>query len=136
MTNQSYWRGLAGTNQELVKASAGGLDHVRQERMAPEQTPEGPVPAHVPLPRSRCMGDARTGHGIQPGLPRSGNAAAQLNRMKSKRAAGGINPASVYTEADRDFSAMDAGRHGDHLPRYVELACNCRWSGTDDRQRD
>jgi hypothetical protein len=61
MTNQSYWRGLAGTNQELVKASAGGLDHVRQERMAPEQTPEGPVPAHVPLPRSRCMGDARTG---------------------------------------------------------------------------
>ena len=64
MTNQSYWRGLAGTNQELVKASAGGLDRVRQERMAlqvPEQTPEGPVPAHVPLPRSRCMGDARTG---------------------------------------------------------------------------
>ena len=64
MTNQSYWRGLAGTNQELVKASAGGLDCVRQERMAlqvPEQTPEGLVPAHVPLPCSRCRGDARTG---------------------------------------------------------------------------
>ena len=54
--SESYWRGLAGTNQELVKASAGGLDRVRQERMAlqvPEQTPEGPVPAHVPPPRSR-----------------------------------------------------------------------------------
>jgi len=49
------------------------------------------------------MGDARAGHSIQPGL--GGNAAAQLNRVKGKRAAGGINPAAVYAEANRDFSA-------------------------------
>jgi hypothetical protein len=37
-----------------------------------------------------------------------------------------------YSEADRDFSAMAAGGHGDHAPVSVELSRNCGRCERDD----
>ena len=64
------------------------------------------------------MGHARASHCIHPDLPRGGNAAAQLNRVKDKRSTSGINSAVAYAKANRNFSAMAAGRHATmlHLP--------------------
>jgi hypothetical protein len=49
------------------------------------------------------MRDARASHGIDPGLPRGGNAAGQLNPVKSEFSAGGIDLAAAYSKADREF---------------------------------
>ena len=53
------------------------------------QTPEGPVPDHVPVARDRlnrpvALGDARAGDCRYQGLPRAGNAACQLNPVKDE----------------------------------------------------
>jgi hypothetical protein len=77
------------------------------------------------------MGDAWACHCIQPGLPRGGNATAQLNPVQSKRSTSGINLPSAYSKANRDFSAMAAGGHGDHAPISVEMGGK-RGSGIDD----
>jgi hypothetical protein len=78
------------------------------------------------------MGHARASHCIHPDLPRGGNAAAQLNRVKDKRSTSGIKPAVAYAKANRNFSAMAASRHGDHAPFAVERGRNCGQSGTED----
>jgi hypothetical protein len=67
------------------------------------------------------MGDARAGHRAQPGLPGGGNAAAQLNPVKSERSASRINSTAADAKANRDSSAMAVGRHGEHAPGSVEL---------------
>src|SRR4029077_12910523 len=43
-----------------------------------------------------------------------------------------INSAVAYPKANRDFSAMATGSHGDHAPVSVELGRKCGRSGTDD----
>ena len=78
------------------------------------------------------MGDARASHCIHPDLPRGGNAAAQLNRVRNESSTSGINSAVAYPEAYRDFSAMATGSYGDHAPVSVELGRKCGRSGTDD----
>jgi len=75
------------------------------------------------------MGDARASHCIYPDLPRGGNAAAQLNAVKSERSTSGKNSAAAYAKANRYFSAMAVGRHGEHAPISVELGRNCGRSG-------
>jgi hypothetical protein len=80
------------------------------------------------------MGDARASLGIDPSLPRGGNAPGQLNPVKSEFSTGGINLAAAYCHANRDVSAMATGGHSDHVPVSVEPARNCGWSATDDRE--
>jgi hypothetical protein len=82
------------------------------------------------------MGETRPSHCIHPDLPRGGNAAAQLNGVKSKRSTSGINSAVAYPKADRDFPAMTASSNCDHAPFSVELGRNCGRSGTDDCESD
>jgi hypothetical protein len=77
------------------------------------------------------MGDARARNCIQSGLSRGRNTTAQPNPVQSKRATSGINLPSAYSKANRDFSAMAAGGHGDHAPISVEMGGK-HGSGIDD----
>jgi hypothetical protein len=54
------------------------------------------------------MSDARAGHGLQADTPGGGDVAAQLDRVKRKRAIGRMNPATRYSHADRNGPAMAA----------------------------
>lgn len=122
------------------KRALGGIGapNARAETGGPAT---GPSPAAPNRPEpSGPVGAARASHCIHPDIPRGGNAAAQLNRVKSERSTGRINSAAVYSEADVDVSAMAAGSLGDHAPVSIELGRNCGRSGTNDcgsdRQND
>jgi hypothetical protein len=78
------------------------------------------------------MSDPRPSHCLHLDLPRGGNAAAQLNRVRSERSTGGINSTAAYSKANRDLSAMAAGSHSDHAPVSVELGRICGCDGTYD----
>ncbi len=78
------------------------------------------------------MRDARAGYGFQRDTPRSRYAAAQADRVERERSTGRMNPAAGYSHADRDHSAMAAGRHGGHAPVAIELGRDCGRSGPDE----
>jgi hypothetical protein len=109
---------------------ANGAPKARAETRGPGTGPRpaAPKPSEPPGP----MGDARASHCIHPDLSRGENPAGQLNRMKNERSMSRINSAAAYSKADRDFSAMAAGSHGDHAPVSVKRGRNCGRSGTDD----
>ena len=109
---------------------AVGAPNARAETGGPATRPSPAAPK--PPEPSGPMGGARASHCIHPDMPRGGNAAAQLNRVKSERSTRRMNSAAVYSEANLDVSAMAAGSHGDHAPVSIELGRNCGRSGTDD----
>jgi hypothetical protein len=78
------------------------------------------------------MSDPWASHCLHLDLPRGGNAAAQLNGVRSERSTGGINSTAAYSKANRDLPAMAAGSHSDHAPVSVELGRICGRDGTDD----
>src|SRR5262245_57884612 len=100
------------------KAAVGKVAHsVLNARAETGWPATRPRPAALkPIKASGALGDARASHGIHSGLPRSGNAAAQLNRITIETPASGINAAMAYSKANRDFSAVAASGHGDHAP--------------------
>jgi len=115
---------------QYVKKCALGSNCAPNARAETGGAGTGPRPATPkPTEPSGPMGDARAGHCIHPDLSRGGNAAAQLNRVRNKRSTSRINSAVAYPKANRDFSAMATGSHGDHAPVSVELGRNCGRSG-------
>ena len=113
-------------------SGANGAPNARAETGGPGAVPglAAPKPIEPPDP----MSDPRASHCLHLNLPRGGNAAAQLNRVRSERSTGGINSTAAYSKANRDLSAMAAGSHSDHAPVSVELGRSCRRDGTDDRE--
>ena len=119
----------------LTSERRNGLDRnggplARAETGGPGTGPRPAAPR--PTEPSDPIGGARASHCIHPDLPRGGNAAVQLNRVASERSTSRMNSAAAYSKANVDFSAMAAGRHGDHEPVSVELGRICGRSGTDD----
>jgi hypothetical protein len=109
---------------------ANGAPNARAETGGTGTGPRSAAPR--PTEPSDPLGDAGASHCINPDLPRGGNAAGQLNPVKNERSTSRINSAAAYPKANRNLSAMAAGRHGDHAPASVELGRNCGRSGTDD----
>ena len=127
-------RGQGGLSM-LTSERRNGLDRnggplARAETGGPGTGPRPAAPR--PTEPSGPIGGARPSHCIHPDLPRGGNAAVQLNWVASERATSRMNSAAAYSKANVDFSAMAAGRHGDHEPVSVELGRICGRSGTDD----
>jgi hypothetical protein len=117
----------------------GGQHSARQKAGAPDARAEaggsttGPSAAAPKLLElSGPMGGARTSHYIHLAGPRSGNTAAQPNRVKREKSTGSINSAIAYSEVNVDGSAMAARGLGDHAPVSIELGRNCGRSGPDD----
>ena len=119
----------------LTSERRNGLDRnggplARAETGGPGTGPRPAAPR--PTEPSDPIGGARASHCIHPDLPRGGNAAVHLNWVASERSTSRMNSAAAYSKANVDFSAMAAGRHGDHEPVSVELGRICGRSGTDD----
>jgi hypothetical protein len=129
---QTPRRGRSNASQCVKKCALGanGTPNARAETGRPST---GPRPAALkPTEPPGPIGATRASHCIHPDLPRSGDAAGQLNRTKNELSTSRINSPAAYSEANRDFSAMAAGSHGDHAPVSIELGRNCGRSGTHD----
>jgi hypothetical protein len=101
---------------QRLECISGPMLWGRMAFQTPEQSPDGPVPAHVPLPRSRLkrpmpwalLGPAtalmRTARRRKRGRP--------IESRGERNVTSGINPAVAYSKPNRNCSAMAAGGHG------------------------
>jgi hypothetical protein len=119
-----------GSDIEQCALGANGAPNARAETGGPGTGPRPAAPKPIEPPDP--MSDPRASHCLHLYLPRGGNAAAQLNRVRSERSTGRINSTAAYSKAYRDLSAMAAGSHSHHAPVSVELGRICGRDGTDD----
>ena len=120
LTSKVEW--IAGSSPALTRQT---VCVTRSATQTPEQTPEGPVPFHLPPPLAvrelaRADGLARAGHAIDLGRAGAPNEPVQEDLVRHETSARRRDVAAGDGDADVDHAAMAVGRGEDHLPASVE----------------